>query len=633
MMNTQPQKRISVAVVFYNPTDEEMKQTKQNIEKLMSLTAFQFRFFLIDNGSPVQKLDPSIFSDVQNVVNFINLEQNQGFGSGHNSVLSRLDSQYHLVMNPDIKIADLTGFVQAINYLDHHEQVALLSPLVRDIKTGEVQYLNRKLPTVFDLLIRFLGPRFFTNRQREFTKQAHGYDHVQQEENATGSLMVLRTAAFKQVHGFDPRFFMYFEDTDLTVRLAQIGQVVIYPDFMVYHGWKRANHSLKGMMPMIQSMVKYFNKWGWQWYWLRLGVALLMRIVVSDYAATPTSGGTYSILEDFYNDVLQNDLGNEWIFILAGRYFPTSDNVKIVIREDLKKSKFKKLLFELGTGRRFINRYRPDVFISLQNISTVGVKSKIKITYLHQSIPFYREHRFSFFKSQERKVAMYQRLVGKVIKYSLSKEQPVTIVQTEWMKKAVVQQTRLSPARVLKVSPKVPFIDDGKYYANQRHAFFFPATAYVYKNHRLILDAIQELKRQGYDDFTVSLTLTPQQLPDAHNNVELLGFIPRQQVLKMYEDHVLIFPSYIESYGLPMLEAAQKADLILAADIPITHEVLAGYSNVYYFDYRDPAALAELMRKVLVGDLQSDLQPIKLTYQNESVLQTVQQVIKKKSGE
>ena len=266
MMNTQPQKRISVAVVFYNPTDEEMKQTKQNIEKLMSLTAFQFRFFLIDNGSPVQKLDPSIFSDVQNVVNFINLEQNQGFGSGHNSVLSRLDSQYHLVMNPDIKIADLTGFVQAINYLDHHEQVALLSPLVRDIKTGEVQYLNRKLPTVFDLLIRFLGPRFFTNRQREFTKQAHGYDHVQQEENATGSLMVLRTAAFKQVHGFDPRFFMYFEDTDLTVRLAQIGQVVIYPDCMVYHGWKRANHSLKGMMPMIQNMVKYFNKWGWQWY-------------------------------------------------------------------------------------------------------------------------------------------------------------------------------------------------------------------------------------------------------------------------------------------------------------------------------------------------------------------------------
>ena len=96
-----------------------------------------------------------------------------------------------------------------------------------------------------------------------------------------------------------------------------------------------------------------------------------MRIVVSDYAATPTSGGTYSILEDFYNDVLQNDLGNEWIFILAGRYFPTSDNVKIVVREDLKKSKFKKLLFELGTGRRFINRYRPDVFISLQNISTV----------------------------------------------------------------------------------------------------------------------------------------------------------------------------------------------------------------------------------------------------------------------
>ena len=66
-----------------------------------------------------------------------------------------------------------------------------------------------------------------------------------------------------------------------------------------------------------------------------------MRIVVSDYAASPQSGGTFSILEDFYNDVLQNDFENEWIFILAGKYFPTSDNVRIVVRKDLKQSKIK----------------------------------------------------------------------------------------------------------------------------------------------------------------------------------------------------------------------------------------------------------------------------------------------------
>lgn len=261
-----PKKKVSVAVVFYNPTREELLQTRQNIKALMTLSNFQFNFYLIDNGSSTQKIEHAVFEEVKNVVNFIELEENYGFGKGHNSVLGQLDSEFHVIMNPDITLKDLTGFSKAIGYLVDHQDVVLLSPLVRDKRTGNIQYLNRKEPTVFDLFLRFLGPCFFASRQQQFTKQADGYDHIQTEENATGSFMILRTAAFEELKGFDPRFFMYFEDTDLTVRLSKIGQVIIYPQFTVYHGWRRANHSIKGMMPMIQSMVKYFNKWGWRWH-------------------------------------------------------------------------------------------------------------------------------------------------------------------------------------------------------------------------------------------------------------------------------------------------------------------------------------------------------------------------------
>lgn len=353
-----------------------------------------------------------------------------------------------------------------------------------------------------------------------------------------------------------------------------------------------------------------------------------MRIIVSDYAASPTSGGTFSILEDFYKDVLENDTENEWFFILSGQYFPTSKNVKIIVRSDLKKSKIKKLLFELGNGHKFIQQYRPDVFISLQNISTIGVRAQEKIVYLHQSLPFYQKHRFSFLKTKERKVALYQRLIGKVIKYTLSKEQPTTIVQTNWMKNAVIDQTKLTAKKIVVVSPKVPIINDGHYYINQRRLFFYPATAYLYKNHQVILDAISLLNKRKIYDFQVDLTLSAKQLQCDSSNVNLLGFIPRKKVLKMYENHVLIFPSYIESYGLPMLEAAQKGDLILAADIEVTREVLAGYDNVYYFDPHKPEALAELMDEVIKGTLKSNLKPINIPYRNESLLSTVRQVIK-----
>lgn len=352
-----------------------------------------------------------------------------------------------------------------------------------------------------------------------------------------------------------------------------------------------------------------------------------MRIIVSDYAATPTSGGTFSILEDFYKDVLAHDTDNEWFFILSGQYFKTSQNVKIIVRKDLKQHKIKKLFFELISGRHFINRYHPDVFISLQNICTLGVHSSLKLVYLHQSLPFFKEHQFSFLKAEERTIAIYQRLVGKVIKNSLSREQPITIVQTNWMKEALLQQTELPSTRIQTVSPNVPIINDGNYFNNQGHSFFYPATAYLYKNHQIIVDAVQLLNDEGINDFTVALTLTPQQITGTNHNIKLLGFLPRTQVLKMYENHVLIFPSYIESYGLPMLEAAQKADLILAADIPVTREVLADYSNVYYFDYHDPNELANLMKKVIRGEISSDLQPIHLSYRNESLLETVRHII------
>lgn len=168
-------------------------------------------------------------------------------------------------MNPDVEIKDIKGFVQAIKFLRSHEDVVLLSPMIKNKSNGNIQLLNRKEPTVFDLFIRFVGTNFFKNRQEMFVKKGYGYDHIQTDENATGSFMLIRTKTLKLIGGFDTKFFMYFEDTDLTKRLSQKGKVLFYPYFTVIHGWKRENHSIKGMIPMIRSMFTYFNKWGWKW--------------------------------------------------------------------------------------------------------------------------------------------------------------------------------------------------------------------------------------------------------------------------------------------------------------------------------------------------------------------------------
>ena len=255
---------ISISIVFYNSSEKDVKKVLSTLKKLNSLSEFTFSFFLIDNAST-----PELHLDLENLqmhnVYIKRLEVNNGFGAGHNAVLGDLNSDFHIIMNPDIDIEDLDGFVKAVSYMQEHKNIVMLSPLVRNETDGDIQYLNRKMPTVFDLFIRFLGPNIFPKRQASFTKKQNGYDHIQQAENATGSFMIIRTYNLKKVQGFDTSYFMYFEDTDLTRRISDEGEVIFFPDLTVIHGWRRDNHTLKGLKPMIISMVKYFNKWGWKW--------------------------------------------------------------------------------------------------------------------------------------------------------------------------------------------------------------------------------------------------------------------------------------------------------------------------------------------------------------------------------
>ncbi|QIZ04503.1 glycosyltransferase [Limosilactobacillus reuteri] len=351
-----------------------------------------------------------------------------------------------------------------------------------------------------------------------------------------------------------------------------------------------------------------------------------MRFIVNDVAATPEAGGIYSILEDMYKEVLLKDKTNEWFFILSGKYFKESNNVKIIVRNDLKKSKIKKFLFETITGRKYINKFAPDVYISLQNISTLGVNAYKKIVYLHQPVPFQKEKKFSFFNKKERKLFFYQSIVGKFIKYSIKKEKPIVIVQTEWMKKATKKETSIPTKNIYVAHPKIENI---KYTPKKRklNTFIYPASNYLYKNHEIIFSAIEILKKNGINNFSVNLTLNKDQLPYDDNNINYIGHIKRKKVFDLYKDNCLLFPSYIESFGLPLIEAALEGDIIIAAKTEFSRELLKGYSNSYFFKYNNPHELASLMKRVIEGKIIVNGKRLESKNNGESLLTSIKKVI------
>ena len=72
-------------------------------------------------------------------------------------------------------------------------------------------------------------------------------------------------------------------------------------------------------------------------------------------------------------------------------------------------------------------------------------------------------------------------------------------------------------------------------------------------------------------------------------------------MLKRYNESSLVFPSYIESFGLPLAEARAMGTVIFASDCPFSREVLAGYENAYFFDPFKPEQLAALMEDSICG--------------------------------
>lgn len=330
-----------------------------------------------------------------------------------------------------------------------------------------------------------------------------------------------------------------------------------------------------------------------------------MRIVVNDIAATPNTGGAFSILSQLVEEARNTNSQVEWIFLTGDNFFKPSKNVKIIPYPEIKKSWFKRLWFDFHSGRDVVNRLKPDLYVSMQNTATLGVSAK-QIVYLHQSLPYQHIKKYSFLKKGEVKFAVYQRIIGRIINYLIRKASATVVVQTEWMLTALIEQHVVNKNKVVVIPPTIhlqQIIFNDKNMGSR--TFFFPAGSAPYKNHQVIYQAVDFLQKKGYKDYSVLLTINKPQniIAEQYPEIRFCGPISREQVLKEYSQSVLLFPSYIETFGLPLLEARLSNSVIVAADTAFAREVLHQYANAYFFKYSDYERLADLMAQVLDGSL------------------------------
>lgn len=147
---------LSFCTVTYN-NEEQIRALIENIEKSIP-HGVSTTIFVVDNKSS----DKTVETVLQCQTSFSNIkliqpESNNGFGAGNNEVLPYLNSKYHVLVNPDISIPSSKEIEKMMNYMNEHQEVGLLSPLILN-SDGTIQKLYKRNPTVLDLGLRFISP-------------------------------------------------------------------------------------------------------------------------------------------------------------------------------------------------------------------------------------------------------------------------------------------------------------------------------------------------------------------------------------------------------------------------------------------------------------------------------------------
>lgn len=268
---------LSASLVLYKPDLATLERTllalqeagrvaKEDGERFLELT-------LVDNSCDAalherlgQWLEARRAAMPDWTVHLLRSPGNVGYGRGNNLVIEAARSDYHLVVNPDLFVAP-ESLRETFRFLEDHPETGLLTPAVFG-EDGERHYLCKRHPTLLIMFLRSFSPKWlqswFKPTLAEFEMLDCDYDKpIYDVEYPTGSCMFFRTSVLQRIKGFDPDYFLHYEDADIGRRALQVARVVYVPDVKVVHQWARDTHrTWASRLVTVRSGLLYWRKWG-----------------------------------------------------------------------------------------------------------------------------------------------------------------------------------------------------------------------------------------------------------------------------------------------------------------------------------------------------------------------------------
>lgn len=325
-------------------------------------------------------------------------------------------------------------------------------------------------------------------------------------------------------------------------------------------------------------------------------------------------GGGLSVFYDCLDELCGSGIveGNQIIaFVHKKRLFEKYKNkIEVIELPKSRKSYIYRLYYEYIYFYKYSKKKDIDVWISMHDI-TPRVRAKKIYTYCHTPSPFMKKDitklkysgslvAFSFF---------YKYLYRINIKAATA-----IIVQQDWMRNEFLQMYPVREVIVARptMTSAYKFTNESK--RSIKPVFMYASYPRYFKNYEVILKACEILQKKECNGYEVWLTIDGSEnrysyeLREKYSGlkaVRWLGVLPRNRLFEKYEEtDCLVFPSTMETWGMPISEFKETGKPMILADLPYAHEALGAYAKAVFFDPENEHELANIIRKFLGKELE-----------------------------
>jgi len=213
---------VSVIIVNYNTKELLQNCIQSVIEKTRDV---HYEIIVVDNASidGSTEMVKSLFPTVKLIIE----KNNLGFGRANNIAAQIAEGNYLFLLNSDTLLIN-NAIKILVDFLDHNADAGICG--------GQLFNQNISLATSFQKLPSLIEEWKVCYAPFLLQKKQPVYSSPAKVGFISGADLMIRKTLFDQLHGFDPHFFLYFEETELTYRVKRQNYTVWFvPDAQIIH--------------------------------------------------------------------------------------------------------------------------------------------------------------------------------------------------------------------------------------------------------------------------------------------------------------------------------------------------------------------------------------------------------------